>query len=210
VSDWLTRAILAAPWLAGLLWLVLHGADWTLTLKGARMRRELLAATGATEKSDYELNPLFKADVARLRFFAPRFVATWVGGAIAFPVLFYAMNGLGGVAELPGFTTWVIGALLGMLLFTRLSIIGRHLRNVFLFARLLRPPGGGAPQPIPQFDGRTNLMMSVVAFGEGAALLIAAAALSLDPWITGGAAGLVLLAAKHLVLAMSARAARAG
>jgi hypothetical protein len=128
---------------------------------------------------------------------------------VVFPVLFYAMNGLGGVAELPGFTTWVIGALLGMLVFTRLSIIGRHLRNVFLFSRLLHPPGGGPPQPITQLDGRTNLLTSVVAFGEGAALLVVAAALSLDPWITGGAAGLLLLAAKHLVLAMSARRARA-
>jgi hypothetical protein len=34
-------------------------------------------------------------------------------------------------------------------------------------------------------------------------MLVAAAALSLEPWITGGAAGLLLLAAKHLVLALA-------
>lgn len=203
MSDWLTRTFIEAPWLTGVLWLALHGVDWTLTLKGARLRRELLAATGVAETSDYELNPLFKADVAKLRFFAPRFLATWLGFAVLLPALFYALAVIGRDERLAGFTTWAIGALIGMLVFTRLSIIGRHLRNVFLFSRLLHPPDGGPPKPVTQLDARTNLLTSVVAFGEGAALLVAAAALTFDPWITGGAAGLLLLAAKHLVLALA-------
>jgi hypothetical protein len=203
MSDLLTRAFLAAPWLAGLLWLVLHGADWMLTLKGARMRHELFVATGVTERSAYELNPIFRADVTKLRVFAPRFVATWIGGALLMPAALYAFAGVGG-AKWSDFTVWTVGALLGMLVFTRLSIIGRHLHNVFLFSRMLHPPEGGPPRPVTQFDARTNLFASAIAFAEGAALASVAAGLSLEPWVTGGAVGLLLLTAKHLVLALGA------
>jgi hypothetical protein len=203
-SDLLTRTFLAAPWLVAPLWLVLHGADWTLTLKGARMRRALFAATGVSERSAYELNPFFRADVSQLRFFAPRFVATWLGFAVLLPGVLAAVARLGLPGALDGFATWIIGASLGMLVFTRLSIIGRHLRNVFLFSRLLRPPEGGPPQPFTQLGASTNLYASAIALAEAAALVGVAAALSLDPWVTGGAAGLGLLAAKHLVLALGA------
>lgn len=202
MSEALTRAFLAAPWLAGVLWGVLHGADWTLTLKGARLRAELLAATGAAERSAYELNPLFRADVAKLRFFAPRFVATWVGMAVMLPALLWAVAVLQG-GQGDGFATWMVGALLGTLVFTRLSIIGRHLRNVFLFSRMLRPPEGGPPQPLTQLGASTNLYASAIGLGEAFALVVVAAALSFDPWIVGGAFGLLLLAGKHLVLAMA-------
>src|SRR5450755_3275492 len=107
MSDALTRALLASPWLIGLLWLALHGADWTLTLKGARMRHELLQATGAQAQSDYELNPLFKADVAKLRFGSRRFLMTWIGIAVVLPVLFVLVARIG-EDVLGAVTMWMV------------------------------------------------------------------------------------------------------
>jgi len=205
VSDLVTRLFVAAPWLAGLLWLVLHGADFALTLKGARLRAELFARTGTVEQGPYELNPMFRADVAKLRPFPPRFVATWVGGALAWPLLLRAVRFLLGGGPLDETTAWLLGAMLGALVFTRVAIIGRHLRNLYLFDRMLRPRDGGPPRAPVQLDLKTNLFASAIALAEGAVLLGVAAALSWDAWATGGAVALALVAVKHAALAHGTR-----
>jgi hypothetical protein len=75
-------AALLTPLGATCLWIVLHGTDWFLTVAGARARRPVAErfplATG------YELNPLFKKDIARGGWITTRFVVTWIGGAVVF------------------------------------------------------------------------------------------------------------------------------
>jgi hypothetical protein len=196
-----TSTFLAAPWLAALLWLTLHGVDWVLTIRGARLRELVLTRAGAKAASDYELNPIFRKDVARLRLGSTRFAVTWIGGALVFWVALFVFA----LLRDRGLVDFVVAFLLGMLLFTRLVIIGRHLRNIYLFSRLLRP---SAPSAFAQtqLDLELNLRLSALMFLEAAVLVGLATLLTGNTWTMGGTLGLLLLASKHCVLA--ARAAR--
>jgi hypothetical protein len=195
MSDAWTRAFVEAPWLASLLWLLLHGADWALTLAGARLRAQVLERAHAQPASAYELNPIFRADVAKLRFASPRFLASWIGVGAMLGLFFVLVRGTRDVLGV-GCYRW-FGVLLGVLVFTRVAILGRHLSNIYTFRLLLRTEA----RPMTQFDLQGNLRLSAVKSLEMAVLLGVCALLTADPWILGGTLGLALLAAKHLVLA---------
>ncbi len=189
-----TIALLDAPWLMGLLWLVLHAVDWSLTIRGAKAREALRAKTNQPS-THYELNPLFQSDVARLRYFSRRFLVSWLGVAVFFVVAFAAFSK---IARDPLFV-WIVGALVGMLVFTRIVIVIRHLRNLYLFGRLAKK--NLTPTPL---DARTNLELSAMMLAEGALLLGLPALATGEAWSAGGAIGLALLAIKHWVLALRA------
>jgi hypothetical protein len=203
VSQALTRLFLEVPVLGGLLWVVLHGADWALTIHGARLRAELLKRTGTTPRSDYELNPVFRADVATLRFGSRRFLVTWLAGAVLF-TLFPWFCARASPAP-PAITEWLTGAVFGMLVFTRLDVLGRHVRNIHVFGAMLRSLDAGQAVSLPQLTMRTNLLASAVLYANAIAVLGFAAALTGDPWLVGGVFGLMLLGGKHLLLGLATR-----
>lgn len=203
MSSALARLLLEFPVLGGLLWLVLHGADWALTIHGARLRAELLKKLGTAPRSEYELNPVFRADVARLSFVSRRFLVTWGAGAVLFSLFPWLCHRV--ALGSPGVTEWIVSAVFGMLVFTRLDVLGRHVRNVHVFGAMLRAVAAGQPVSLPQLPMRTNLLASAVLYGNAIVVLGFAAALTLDPWLLGGTLGLALLGGKHLLLGLATR-----
>lgn len=107
-------------WLAISLWSFLYVMDYLLTLKAARMYY-----SGASKHfkfaGGYELNPIFKEDIAGLRRFSLRF---WL--------LLFSIGGLMLVLHslaLPEAFTVVWGMLIGI----QIAIHFRHIRNLAVF-----------------------------------------------------------------------------
>jgi hypothetical protein len=206
VASRLADGFLAAPWLAALVWLLLQGADWALTIRGAAMRRRLFELAGVEQRSAYELNPIFRDAVSRNRPLSARFLATWIGGAAfvyAF-CLYFAMLGQWS----PGWARSGLGLAFGAIVFTRSALIVQHLRNMQVFGHALRLPH---PEEFArvQFDLATNLRISASSMAGVGALLGLATILTDDPWLFGGALGVTLIALKHAFLARrAARSAR--
>ncbi len=94
MSELLTRTVLASPWIASLLWLVLQAADWSLTLRGAVLRKRMFERAAVDPPSPYELNPLFRRDVERLQWASPRFLVTWLGFAVFLGAWIAGFHGL--------------------------------------------------------------------------------------------------------------------
>jgi hypothetical protein len=206
VSAAITRAFLSAPWLAAVTWLVLHGTDWALTMRGATLRRRLFERAGVEARSAYELNPLFRNAVAQQRVLSPRFVVSWIGGAIVMYVAFRLLRQMDpSGAE---FATAAGGFVLGALVFTRVNVILAHLRNIHVFGCALSM-NSPAEFARAQFDQATNLWISARAKAGAGIVLGLATVLTNDPWLFGGTVGQAGLAAKHALLAWSSSRRRA-
>ncbi len=191
-----TELALAHPWSLPLLWALLHGLDYSLTLVGARLRlrraHEVVDVGGS-----YELNPLFQKAVDRGRWLSPRFLVTLVGlGALLYLVAVVS-SGLE--------VAWGLGFLLGVLVFTRVAVIGRHLQNIWLFARMARRPESVTGRIA--YDRPTVYGLAFFSHGQTAALLGVAAVVAPDPWLVGGAAGTGLIALAALLLGALRRGA---
>lgn len=113
----------------GLIVALLPLADYYLTLWGAALAaREY----GRHFKSQsYELNPLWRADVARRRLFNPRHLFL----ALALVVIVGLAGELG-----DGLADWFFPTLFGMVLGAFAPILAQHVGNIAMFSFLQRRP----------------------------------------------------------------------
>ena len=191
-------------WGAALLWTVLHSADYLLTIAGARLKK-LHAAEVLDVSGSYELNPLFQKAIDEGRWWSKRFVLSLVvmAGLLAF---------LGVAGSLPDqlvtpFFGPVWDGVLGVLIFTRVNIIGRHLQNIWLFRRMGRDPAAVTGRI--RYDRPTVLQLSSVQLLTSSGVLLAVALLDPSPLIIGGVLGCGLVAVRFWRLGVKAAAATA-
>ncbi len=178
----------AHPWLAAVLWLALHGIDWVLTIAGARLHERALGAPRLG--TGYELNPVFREAVERKRWVSLRFLGSWILPA---PVFWLAAEWLGSDGS------WLLSCVLGLVLFTRLQVIGMHLSNLStLRLRILQPTSFGGQAA---YSADMVYRMSAHVHLRSAVLLGTGALITASPWLFGGACGLGLVTLKHQVLA---------
>ena len=173
------------PVLAAGLWIVLHAADFYFTLLAARAyhrgAREVLQFGGS-----YELNPLFQNDVDKIRWFSPRFLITLVAVALSLFLLAVMLRPAGTHPGLP--------FLLGLILFTRLVVISRHVQNFFLFNRLRHHPE--ALKGSIRYGRKTIYRVSALSNASwGAVMGVAAVLAQGNPWLVGGSFGLFVMGA---------------
>lgn len=117
-------------------WLVLHAADYLLTVAVSRtyLRGDLRLRVDMGGGS-IEMNPVFQRAVDRGVWISRRFVITWIGVAV---LLFAGVQMLEVLrADEDG---WARGGLLGALVVTRAVVITGHLHSLALFRRLLSDP----------------------------------------------------------------------
>src|SRR5205807_2068504 len=107
-------------WLAIGTWVVLYCLDYGLTLVGAKLYRSR-GSKHYSFSEGYELNPVFKEDIARLRVFSFRFLLLLILSSGLLAILYSA--------NFPPAFVLAWGALVGV----QLSILHRHIRNLALF-----------------------------------------------------------------------------
>ena len=107
-------------WLAIGTWVALYGLDYGLTLVGAKLYRSR-GSKHYSFSEGYELNPVFKEDIARLRVFSFRFFLLLIFSSGLLAILYSA--------NFPPAFVLAWGALVGV----QLSILHRHIRNLALF-----------------------------------------------------------------------------
>lgn len=169
-------------WLAIGLWTILYLMDYLLTLKAARMyyagANKHFAFAGG-----YELNPVFKEDIAGLRRFSPRFwlLLFLVAGLL---LIIYAIN----FPEAFAFA-W------GMLVCIQIAIHLRHIRNlmVFHYARDSRGMSGRI-----EYQHWLSLRLSSVELFSFPLLFLFLFLFSGSFFMLGGAVGCLSLALRHL------------
>lgn len=190
-----TDLVIERPWIAPVAWLVLHSLDYFLTLIGARIR---LRGAHTVFKIDgsYELNPLFQKVIDRQRWLSARFIVTLVALALAL----YLLACISDDAEMAD----GLGFLLGVVVFTRIAVIGKHLHNIWLYLRMIKRPGSITGSV--KYDRPTVYSITASTYLHFGVLLGAAAVIVPDPWILGGAAGNSFIALYSSILGW--RAAR--
>ena len=160
-------------------------ADYYLTVAGAAARERGYARHFKLEQ--YELNPTWQKDIARLRWFNPKhlLLTLLLSGAVI------AMLESGVVPK--PIASMALGALLGVFA----AIVGRHINNLLLFQRLAAQPGDvtGEVTLTQGFALSTSLYQTVMMFVPIALL----AALTLHPLIIGAGMGFASLGAAHLM-----------
>ena len=117
INDFINK-----PWVPIALWVVLYTSDYLSTIAAARLYS---AGEHFGYSEGYELTPYYAADVARLRWFSPRFLLmlfTYSGW-----LLFAYFS-----ASLIGSQT-IFGLAWGFLVLLELAIHVRHARNLFFF-----------------------------------------------------------------------------
>jgi hypothetical protein len=170
-------------WLAISLWALLYFSDHTLTLKAAKMYQ-----SGANKHfgfaGGYELNPIFKDDVANLRRFGFRFFLMLfvVSG------LMFLIDNLG-VPELFAFF-W------GMLVGMQLAVHFRHIRNLTLFQYALKSEGISGRI---EYRHWLNLRLSSMEFFSFTLLFLLLFFLWDSFFVLGAAVGCFSLALRHLL-----------
>jgi hypothetical protein len=164
---------------------VLMLADYFLTVAGAAARERGYARHFKLEQ--YELNPTWQKDIARLRWFNPKHLLMTALLSAAVIALLES-----GVAPRP-VAFMVLGALLGVFA----AIVGRHINNLLLFQRLASQPGDVTGEVILThgFALSMSLYQTVMMFVPIALL----AALTQHPLIVGAAMGFASLSGAHLL-----------
>ncbi len=182
------------PWIIAALWVLLHATDYYLTFWGAILYRR--GASKVVGMGSYELNPLWQRDVEKLRWLSPKFCASLVliGAMLwGYVHLIFSLDvGLGWVAEM----------MLGLLLFTRLSLIARHVVNIFYFLHLRKHAKAAIGRTT--YSRGTVLFLSATSHAQIAAVVAAAGFIAPHPWIVGGAIGMGALTAVACVRSVRA------
>jgi hypothetical protein len=186
--------ILRLPLAGALLWSVLHSLDYFLTLEGARVRK-LRAAEVIQMSGSYELNPLFRKVIDEGRWWSRRFLVSLIGGAGLFAALNFQVSG-----QSESVFPAVRDALIGGIVFTRLSIIGRHLQNIWLSRRMAKHPQ--AVTGLIRYNRGTVMLLSAFQFGTVTVLLGVAAIVERSPFLIGGAVSCGCLTVLNVLLAL--------
>lgn len=135
---------------------VLMLADYYLTLLGAKMGAAQYQSH--FKSPSYELNPVWRGDVAKQRLFNPRHLLL---AAALTAILWWA-------GEDSNMSDWFFPFLFGMVLGALTPIIAQHLGNLFMFNYLRRNPG--------ELDGVVTYSMRyaiVVSISHGFVTLVA-------------------------------------
>ncbi len=190
-----TDVFVQHPWLAALLWVALHAADYLLTIVGIVHSRRV---ADQVSFESYELNPLFRKPVEEVRWLSPRFLLSLVIIALLFWFIFGAVAQVAQMAEF-SWLLYLVGALLGLLVFTRLVLIAGHLSNIWMFRELHRDPEALTGKV--RYGLIFSLKLSAVRFASFGGVLAAAAVVTANSWLVGGAVGCGLFVAKHALTA---------
>jgi hypothetical protein len=188
--DWLW-----SPIGLGVLWLVLHCADYLLTIATARLRVRGDLAERVRFGGSLELNPLFVQAVEKGQWVSRRFLLTLVLGAFVLPM---AVAYFQWVAEelQEGVAVDLSEAMCGALVVTRFAVISVHLQNLMLFRRMLHVPEASSVSL--RYDRGTVMVVTRARKFEVAAFCALAALVSGRPFFLGGlAATLALVAALY-------------
>jgi hypothetical protein len=121
------EAFVLSAWAGPLLWMSLYLSDYYLTIACARLYR---AQDKIVFEGSYEITPFFQSDVNALRQVSPRFLLV-LFGSTAYLYLVRAIAGPG--SGLVGLYQLVLGALI----LTEATVHTRHLRNWFLFRKVI-------------------------------------------------------------------------
>ncbi len=179
-----------------ILWILLHSADYLLTIATARTcARGDLRSRLSLGGGSLELNPVFQRAVDRGAWLSRRFLVTLVLGALLFYALFTALKAFPAEAEDP---LWFAAeALAGMLVVTRVVVIAGHVQNLALFRRMLLVPEAAGVRI--HYDRGTIFTAKRWAYLQPAALCALAFLLAPRAFFAGGAVGVLLLAVTTLV-----------
>src|SRR5262245_19821168 len=171
-------------WPGLLLWVGLYISDYTFTIVCARMYRDGVREFIAFEGS-FELTPYFQKDVDALRRLSPRFV-------IALIAILIVLVALWMLSRLVWPAGYAVG--LGALLLVQAAIHTRHLRNYFLFRRIL---AGGAVRGRIEYNRPAMLALSAYELFAFAGVYLLIFIATLDPFVGGGVAGCLSVAVRH-------------
>jgi len=184
--DWLW-----SPTGIGVLWLVLHCADYLLTIATARLRARGDLGKRVEMGGSIELNPLFVQAVEKGQWVSRRFLLTLGFGALVFPlaVAYFDWVVELGAVDIRGLPEAVCGALV----VTRFAIISIHLQNLVLFRRMLHVPEASIVSM--RYDRGTVMMVTRARKLEMAAFCALSALVSGRPFFLGGLAATLGLVA---------------
>ncbi|MFE8595977.1 hypothetical protein [Archangium violaceum] len=183
--------LLWSPVGIGVLWLVLHCADYLLTIATARLKARGDLGKRVEMGGSYELNPLFVQAVEKGQWVSKRFLLTLGAGAIALPlaVAYFDWVAEMGLEDVRGLSEAVCGALV----VTRFAVISVHLQNLMLFRRLLHVPEASIVSL--RYDRGTVMMVTRARKVELAAFCAICALVSGRPFFLGGLAATLGLVA---------------
>ena len=173
-----------------ILWVVLQSADYLLTIAAARVSgqgdvRSRIDVGGGS----LELNPVFQRAVNRGAWLSRRFLVTLVAVAVAILAIFTAFEAL--PREVTGPLAFLPESFAGVLVVTRLVVIGGHVQNLALFRRLLRDPA--AAGVMVRYDRGTVFTARRWSYLQPAALCGLAGLITGSAFFAGGAAGMLAL-----------------
>src|SRR5512140_1812894 len=206
MSSWLD--LLLQPLPLALTWIVLHSLDYGLTLRGAYWFRQK-AAEHIDIGGSYELNPIFAKAVDRGARLPKRFLVSLLAVAALFALLSWlAHGGSSGGAPPSRVAEAELELVAGMLLFTRASVITRHVQNIRLYRALAL--GRAKLTGRIQYDRPTLVRISAANYAAGGVLvLLAAVAAPPSAFLYGGCAGLLGIGLFLLAVARKAQRAAA-
>src|SRR4029434_7448157 len=175
-------------WPGVLLWVVLYISDYWCTLTCARMYRGGVQHVVAFEGS-YELTPYYQKDVDALRRMSPRFVVTLVASVSVLVALWT-------VSRQEAASAYAFG--LGALVLVEAAVHVRHVRNLYIFRRILAHGGvSGRIEYARSFAlGLSGLELLGFAFAYLAAWLAEP-----NAFLAGGGFGCRSLGAQHMLRA---------
>ena len=181
-------------WPGLLIWVALYMSDYWCTLTCARMYHRGVQAVVAFEGS-YELTPYYQKDIDALRWMSPRFVVALIASIGVLVALW-------SVSRQAIEPAYAFG--LGALVLVEAAIHVRHLRNLYIFRRILARDGvSGRMEYARSFAlGLSGLEMLGFAFAYVVAWLANPTA-----FLAGGIVGCLSLGAQHMLRARGPTAA---
>jgi len=181
---------LLKSWVPGVIaWVVIYVSDYYCTIASARLYQETIKAHLEFEGS-FELNPVFRADIDRLRWVSPRFIVLLTLTSLMLVLYWY-------LSQFAPYLAFAYPALLGSFLLMECAIHMRHARSLYQFRGIRR--GGMTGQCFYKrgFVLR-NTAFEMLSFGV---LFLVIGMLQRSWFFAGGTFACTLTALKHWVLA---------
>lgn len=171
-----------------ILWVVLHSADYLLTIATART----FAAGNLRTRIDLggrslELNPVFQRAVDRGAWASRRFLVSLVVGAVAILAVFSTFDAV--PRDLTEPLRFVPEGFAGVLVVTRLVVITGHVQNLVLFRRMIRNPA--AAGVVLRYDRGTIFTARRWSYAQPVTLCALGLLLSGRPFFAGGVVGML-------------------
>ncbi len=177
-----------SPWPGLIIWVLLYISDYSFTIVCARHYR---AQTKIAFEGSFELTPMFQADIDALKRVSPKFVLMMCLYSL---LLWWVWYETSQPHELPEAYHFVLGGLILL----EMAVHMRHLRNWFLFTRVLR---AGDVQGHLEYPRGVILRASGFEMWTFAGFFLALFLVTTSWFILGGAVTCALTGAKHARLA---------